>query len=139
MECPQSLSTIDELRNYVAETLASFESLDAPQWQLHQRTLYRSGKPCGIHCDLGVRGEQYSVLPLVRDPGWTGSAVDVAGDVSAISHRSGKWRRCQLPFLASPRVLQFRKHIAEFVEAGRRHLRAAVPKHLQVFQMMQML
>jgi hypothetical protein len=56
MECPQSLSTIDELRNYVAETLASFESLDAPQWQLHQRTLYRSGKPCGIHfCLQGPR------------------------------------------------------------------------------------
>ena len=47
-----SLASMDDLRRYVAETLASFESLKADQWQLRQQVLYRSGKPCGMHFSL---------------------------------------------------------------------------------------
>jgi hypothetical protein len=48
--------TLDELRCFVAETLASFESLKADQCPLTQQILYRSGKPCATQfCLQGPR------------------------------------------------------------------------------------
>jgi hypothetical protein len=63
MEFPAALDTLDDVRNYVAETLAGYESLDPAQWQLRQQVLYRSGKPCGMHfCMQGPRSLTLSAI-----------------------------------------------------------------------------
>jgi hypothetical protein len=56
LDSSPSVRSIEELRRYVANTLAQLEMLKADQFELSQQVLYRSGKPCGIYfCLHGPR------------------------------------------------------------------------------------
>ena len=58
-----SISTLEELAGYVAETLANLEMLKADQFQLTQQVLYRGGQPCGVHfCLQGPRALSLSAV-----------------------------------------------------------------------------
>lgn len=48
MEAVVSLPTIDDLRQYVRETLCAHDRLDPAQIQFYQSVIVRSGKPCGL-------------------------------------------------------------------------------------------
>lgn len=45
----QSFGTIEELRQYVAETLGKLESLRSDIFPLTEDIRFRSGEPCGIY------------------------------------------------------------------------------------------
>lgn len=50
------LATLEELRQYVLETLSQLESLQSDRFELSQQILNRSGAPCGIQfCLHGPR------------------------------------------------------------------------------------
>lgn len=56
LETAKSVQSMEELRQFVAATLSSIENFRADQFQLSQSTLYRAGKPCGVHfCLQGPR------------------------------------------------------------------------------------
>ena len=46
------LETVEELRGYVAETLAQMETLKSDQFQLSQHLLFRNGRVCGVYFRL---------------------------------------------------------------------------------------
>lgn len=48
MDAVVSLSTFEELRRYVHETLCSHDKLDVAQTPLYQGMIKRSGRPCGL-------------------------------------------------------------------------------------------
>jgi hypothetical protein len=51
-----NVRSIEELRHYIADTLANLEMLKSDQFELSQQVLYRAGKPCGIYfCLHGPR------------------------------------------------------------------------------------
>jgi hypothetical protein len=63
VECSQRLQTLDEIRNYVAQTLSQLETLDAGQFELSQQVLNRSGTPCGMHfCLQGPRALRLTAI-----------------------------------------------------------------------------
>jgi hypothetical protein len=63
LEGTASVQNLDELRRFVAETLASLETLKADQFELSHRTLYRSGKPCAIqYCLHGPRAVRLTAI-----------------------------------------------------------------------------
>jgi hypothetical protein len=51
-ESTDAVADFDELRRFVAATLAALENLRADQFQLSQQTLYRGGEPCGVYFRL---------------------------------------------------------------------------------------
>src|SRR5436305_2002420 len=48
MSAVVALPTLDDLRRYVHQTLCAHDNLEPGQTPLHQSTLRRSGRPCGI-------------------------------------------------------------------------------------------
>lgn len=63
LEAAKSVQSMEELRQFVAATLSSIENLRADQFQLSQNTLYRAGKPCGVHfCLQGPRALSLSAI-----------------------------------------------------------------------------
>ena len=55
--------SLEELRRYVADTLAQLEMLKSDQFELSQQVLYRAGKPCGIYfCLHGPRSLRLSAI-----------------------------------------------------------------------------
>jgi hypothetical protein len=55
--------SMEELRRYVADTLAQLETLKSDQFQLSQQVLYRAGEPCGIYfCLHGPRSLRLSAI-----------------------------------------------------------------------------
>ena len=59
----QSFGTIEELRQYVAETLGKLESLRSDIFPLTEDILFRSGEPCGIYfCLHGPRQVRLGAL-----------------------------------------------------------------------------
>ena len=62
-ETAQDFQTVEEIRCYVAETLSGLESLKSDQYEVTQRVLYRSGRPCGVHFSLhGPRALMLSAI-----------------------------------------------------------------------------
>jgi hypothetical protein len=56
MENSKSFHTLEDVRQYVADSLCGLEMLKADQFHLSQQLLYRSGRPCGMHfCLQGPR------------------------------------------------------------------------------------
>jgi hypothetical protein len=49
METEKSLSTLDDLRAHVLDTLCRHGQLDTSQTPLHQAVIQRSGRPCGLY------------------------------------------------------------------------------------------
>jgi hypothetical protein len=63
VESQRRLQTLDDIRNYVAETIGRLETLEHRQYPLSQHILYRSGKPCGVHfCLHGPRAVRLSAI-----------------------------------------------------------------------------
>ncbi len=63
VESSRRLSTLEDIRNYIAETLGQLETLEARQYSLSQHILHRSGAPCGIHfCLHGPRALQLTAI-----------------------------------------------------------------------------
>lgn len=59
----QSFTTIEELRQYVAETLGELESLRFDQFPLTEDLLFRSGQPCAVYfCLHGPRQVRLSAV-----------------------------------------------------------------------------
>lgn len=57
------LATLDDLRNFVEETICRLQLLLRGSFQFSQRTLVRQGQPCGLHFTLqGPRSVQYSAI-----------------------------------------------------------------------------
>ena len=52
LESTKSVTTVEELKTYVAETLGKLESLRSEQFELSQHLLCRGGKPCGVYFRL---------------------------------------------------------------------------------------
>jgi hypothetical protein len=62
-EHQKRLQTLEDLRNYVAETLGRLETLEPRQHPLTHQVLYRSGKPCGVQfCLHGPRAVQLTAI-----------------------------------------------------------------------------
>lgn len=63
LESRQRLGTLEDIRNYVADTLGRLESLEPRQHPLTHHVLYRSGKPCGVQfCLHGPRAVQLTAI-----------------------------------------------------------------------------
>jgi hypothetical protein len=87
---PKRIWSLDDLSDYVNETLCYHEQLEAGCFQLTRRTLYRNDKPCGIFFCLhgprqvkltaiwasdrnvlyfyGATGERYHTVSLADEP-----------------------------------------------------------------------
>ncbi len=62
-EIKQSFATLEELRQYVAETLGKLESLRYDQFPLTEDLLFRSGQPCAVYfCLHGPRQVRLSAV-----------------------------------------------------------------------------
>jgi hypothetical protein len=63
LETGNRLQTLDEVRQYVADTLSRLETLKADQFQLTQHVINRSGKPCGMYfCLHGPRALRLTAI-----------------------------------------------------------------------------
>lgn len=63
MTHPFEQETLDELRNHVYHTLCGHEQLEIGAFPMTERTLVRSGRPCGIHfCLHGPRSVKYTAI-----------------------------------------------------------------------------
>jgi hypothetical protein len=63
LESSQRLPTLEDIRNYVADTLSQLETLEPSQHQLSQQVLHRSGAPCGIEfCLHGPRSVRLTAI-----------------------------------------------------------------------------
>ena len=63
VESSERLKTLDELRQYVVETLSCLESLQPERVELTQETLSRAGTPCGIQfCLHGPRAVRLTAI-----------------------------------------------------------------------------
>jgi hypothetical protein len=49
MQAVAALPTLEELSRFVLETLCAYDNLDPGQTPLVQKTLVRSGRPCGLY------------------------------------------------------------------------------------------
>jgi hypothetical protein len=91
VDSSQRLQTLEETRQYVAQTLSNLETLEADRFQLSQQVLSRAGKPCGMYfCLQGPRalrltaiwetdGNTILFLRLLRPP-------DAAHAIDRIAH-----------------------------------------------------
>jgi len=58
-----SVQTLDELREYVNETLCRFDQLLPGAFRMSHRMLMRAGKPCGVYfCLHGPRAVKYTAI-----------------------------------------------------------------------------
>lgn len=52
----QAIETLDDLRQYVQQTLCARDALDPSQFPMHESILTRRGRPCGLYfCQFGPR------------------------------------------------------------------------------------
>ena len=57
------ISSLDDLRRYVNETLANYECLESDAFQMTERILVRGDKPCGIYfCLHGPRAVKFTAI-----------------------------------------------------------------------------
>ncbi|MAT71015.1 MAG: hypothetical protein CMJ58_15995 [Planctomycetaceae bacterium] len=57
------ISSYEQLRTFIAETLSKFESLDPQQYPLAQRVLTQAGQPCGLYfCLHGPRAVRLTAI-----------------------------------------------------------------------------
>lgn len=57
------LQTLDDLRDYVVETLSQHDQLERDAFQLSERILIRGGRPCGVYfCLHGPRAVRFSAI-----------------------------------------------------------------------------
>lgn len=97
---PKRIWSLDDLSDYVNETLCYHEQLETGCFQLTQRTLYRGDRPCGIFFCLhgprqvkltaiwasdrnviffyGATGERYHTVSLSEGPHWEAIAEPAA-------------------------------------------------------------
>ena len=63
LESSKMVQSLEELRQYVAETLSRLETLKPGQLELTQQTLFRAGRPCGIYfCLHGPRALRLTAI-----------------------------------------------------------------------------
>ena len=63
VDSSQRLQNLEEIRQYVAQTLSRLETLEADRFQLSQHVLSRSGKPCGMYfCLQGPRALRLTAI-----------------------------------------------------------------------------
>jgi hypothetical protein len=54
---------LNELRNYVNETLCNHEQLEFGVFRFSERVLVRAGRPCGLHfCLHGPRAVRFTAI-----------------------------------------------------------------------------
>ncbi len=59
----QQINNLDELREYVNETLCNYYELQMDAFQLTEHVLRRGGKPCGIYfCLHGPRAVKFTAI-----------------------------------------------------------------------------
>ena len=57
------VETLEELRQFVADTLGRLEMLKSDQFELTQQVLYRAQQPCGVlYCLHGPRALRLSAI-----------------------------------------------------------------------------
>jgi hypothetical protein len=57
------IETLNELKNYVNQTLCEHDQLEIGAFRFTHRILLRNSKPCGIYfCLFGPRAVQYSAI-----------------------------------------------------------------------------
>ena len=63
VDSSQRLQTLEEIRQYVAQTLSNLETLEADRFQLSQQVLSRAGQPCGMYfCLQGPRALRLTAI-----------------------------------------------------------------------------
>ena len=63
LESSKNVQSIEELRQYIADTLSQLETLKSDQLELTQQTLYRAGRPCGMYfCLHGPRALRLTAI-----------------------------------------------------------------------------
>ena len=63
LTCVQQIYNLEDLRDYVNETLCEFNQLQLDAFDMIQRILHRAGKPCGIYfCLYGPRGVRFTAI-----------------------------------------------------------------------------
>ncbi len=59
----QQINNLDELREYVNETLCDYYELQMDAFHLTEHVLHRGGKPCGIYfCLHGPRAVKFTAI-----------------------------------------------------------------------------
>ena len=59
----QQIRTLDDLREYVTETICQHNQLLSDAFQMTERALLRGGRPCGLYfCLHGPRAVKYTAI-----------------------------------------------------------------------------
>jgi hypothetical protein len=59
----EQINTVDDLREFVNETICGRYQLQMDAFEMTERILHRSGKPCGIYfCLHGPRAVKFSAI-----------------------------------------------------------------------------
>ncbi len=59
----RTIQSLDDLRDYVNETLCEFDQLECGAFRMSERVLMRGGKPCGLYfCLHGPRAVTFSAI-----------------------------------------------------------------------------
>jgi hypothetical protein len=59
----RTIESLDDLRDYVNETLCEFDQLECGAFRMTERVLSRGGKPCGLYfCLHGPRAVTFSAI-----------------------------------------------------------------------------
>ena len=59
----RTIQSLDDLRDYVNETLCEFEQLERDAFPMTEQVLMRGGKPCGLYfCLHGPRAVKFSAI-----------------------------------------------------------------------------
>jgi hypothetical protein len=59
----RKIQSLDDLRDYVNETLCEFDQLECGAFLMTERILTRGGKPCGLYfCLHGPRAVRFSAI-----------------------------------------------------------------------------
>ncbi|HET6879228.1 MAG TPA: hypothetical protein VFI31_03695 [Pirellulales bacterium] len=59
----RTIESLDDLRDYVNETLCEFDQLECGAFRMTERVLTRGGKPCGLYfCLHGPRAVTFSAI-----------------------------------------------------------------------------
>lgn len=59
----RQVQSLDDLRQYVNETLCDYEQLETGAFLMTERLLMRAGRPCGVYfCLHGPRRVQFSAI-----------------------------------------------------------------------------
>lgn len=63
LTCAQPLDSLEDLRDYVNNTLCQYENLEVGAYPLTERILIRRGEPCGLYfCLHGPRQVSYTAI-----------------------------------------------------------------------------